>query len=288
MLSVPPTLATTPERPVPTQPDSIHTACSTVSPLSASPVDDADADGETDCAIVRRAASVPEHTTLTCTAAPGAHTRTYRPSRPAGSRVMRAAAAAESPRPASLTRAGWPHAAPCTNLIQGGLLHDTQKLLLVDLAVAVAVGLIDHLLQLLVGHILAELLGDALEVLERDLAGLVVVEEAEGLQDLLPRVLLAHLRGHHLQELIEVDRARAVLVDVRNHLFDLLLLRLEAERTHRHLQLLGVDGARTVGIKEVERLADLLLLLLGELGLATLALGAGWRRCTGRHGCAFL
>ena len=117
-----------------------HTACSTVSPLSASPVDDADADGETDCAIVRRAASVPEHTTLTCTAAPGAHTRTYRPSRPAGSRVMRAAAAAESPRPASLTRAGWPHAAPCTNLIQGGLLHDTQKLLLVDLAVAVAVG----------------------------------------------------------------------------------------------------------------------------------------------------
>ena len=59
----------------------------------------------------------------------------------------------------------------------------------VGVGVGLARTLIDHLLQLLVGHILAELLGDALEVLERDLAGLVVVEEAEGLQDLLPRVL---------------------------------------------------------------------------------------------------
>ena len=32
-------------------------------------------------------------------------------------------------------------------------------------------------LQLLVRHVLAELLGDALQILERDLAGLVVVEE---------------------------------------------------------------------------------------------------------------
>merc|ERR1719473_1347271 len=68
---------------------------------------------------------------------------------------------------------------------QVSLLHDAQELLLVDLAVAVAVGLVDHLLQLLVRHPLAELLGDALEVLEGDLAGLVVVEEVEGLLDLL-------------------------------------------------------------------------------------------------------
>merc|ERR1719421_2858296 len=61
------------------------------------------------------------------------------------------------------------------------LLHDAQELLLVDLTIAIAVCLVDHLLQLLVGHALAKLLRHALEVLERDLPGLVVIEEAEGL-----------------------------------------------------------------------------------------------------------
>ncbi|CAH0371854.1 unnamed protein product, partial [Pelagomonas calceolata] len=140
--------------------------------------------------------------------------------------------------------------------------HDAQKLVLVDFAVAVPIRLVDHLLELLVRHVLAELLRDALQVPERDLARLVVVEEPEGLQDLLAAVLLAHLRRHHLEELREVDRAGPVLVDVRDHLLDLLLLRLEAQRAHRHLQLLGVDGARAVRVEEVERLANLLLLLL--------------------------
>merc|ERR1719215_919136 len=65
------------------------------------------------------------------------------------------------------------------------LLHDPQELLLVHLPVAVAVRLVDHLLELLIRHALAQLLGDALQVLEGDLAGLVVVEQAEGLQDLV-------------------------------------------------------------------------------------------------------
>jgi hypothetical protein len=52
-----------------------------------------------------------------------------------------------------------------------------------------------------------------------------------------------HLGGHHAQELLEVDGARAVLVNVGDHLLDLLLLGLEAQGTHGHLQLLGIDGA---------------------------------------------
>mmetsp|Transcript_32998 Transcript_32998/g.109007 ORF Transcript_32998/g.109007 Transcript_32998/m.109007 type:complete len:213 (+) Transcript_32998:265-903(+) len=158
--------------------------------------------------------------------------------------------------------------------VEGCLLHDPQELLLVDLAVAVPVRLVDHLLQLLVRHVLAELLGHPLEVRERDLARVVVVKEAEGLEDLFSRVLLAHLLGHHLQELVELDRPRAVLVDLVNHLFDLLLLGLKAERAHRHLELLGIDSARAVGIEQVECLADLLLLLLSQLRLAGLALPA--------------
>ena len=57
-------------------------------------------------------------------------------------------------------------------LVQAGLLHDAEELLLADLAVAVAVGLVDHLLELLVGHVLAELLGD-LHPDEHGMAGLL-------------------------------------------------------------------------------------------------------------------
>ena len=56
-------------------------------------------------------------------------------------------------------------------------------------------------------------------------------------------VALALACGVHLQELIKVDGAAAVLIDVGDHLLNLLLLRLEAERAHRDLQLLGIDRA---------------------------------------------
>merc|ERR1719387_3219149 len=106
-----------------------------------------------------------------------------------------------------------------------GLLHDAQKLLLIDLAIAIAVCLIDHLLELLVCHSLAEFLRNSLQILERDLPGLVVI--------------------------------------VRDHLLDLLLLGLETERTHGDLELLRVDVAAAVGVEEVEGLLDLLLLFVG-------------------------
>merc|ERR1711920_604914 len=153
-----------------------------------------------------------------------------------------------------------------------GLLHDAQELLLVHLAVAVAVGLVDHLPELLVRHALSQLLGHTLQVLERNLAGLVIVEQPEGLQDLVLRVAVQDLVRHHLQELLVADRSAAVVVDVGDHLLDLLFLRLEAEGAHRDLQLLGVDLAGAIGVEEVEGLLDLLLLLLGQL-LLLLAAG---------------
>merc|ERR1712031_64614 len=121
-------------------------------------------------------------------------------------------------------------------------LHDAEELLLVHLAIAIAIGLVDHLLKLLVSHVLAELLGHALEVLERDLAGLIVVEETEHLDDLLAGVAVAHASGHHVEELVEVDGAGAILVNVVNHAADLVLLGVEAKGTHGDLELLSVDG----------------------------------------------
>lgn len=48
------------------------------------------------------------------------------------------------------------------------------------------------------------------------------------LYDLLLAVALSHLGGHHGKEVIKVDGARAVLVNICNHLLHLLLLRLKS------------------------------------------------------------
>merc|ERR1712037_858876 len=62
------------------------------------------------------------------------------------------------------------------------LLHDPQELLLVHLTVSIAVGLVDHLLKLLVGHPFPELLGNPLQVFEGDFACLVVVVRRNALR----------------------------------------------------------------------------------------------------------
>merc|ERR1719504_338976 len=110
-----------------------------------------------------------------------------------------------------------------------------------------------------------KLLRDALEVLERDLSGLVVIEEPERLEDLVLRVTVKDLLRHHRHELRKFDGPRPIIVDVLDHLLDLLLLRLEAESAHGDLELLRVDGAGTVSVEQVKGFLDLLLLLLSEL-----------------------
>merc|ERR1712190_426749 len=57
-----------------------------------------------------------------------------------------------------------------------GLSHDAQELLLVHLAIAITISLIDHLLKLLVCYALAQLLRHVLQVLEGDLARLVIIK----------------------------------------------------------------------------------------------------------------
>merc|ERR1719407_327857 len=145
------------------------------------------------------------------------------------------------------------------------LLHDAVELIDVDLAIAITVGLVDHVLELLIVDVLTELLSNTGEVAEGDLVGVVVVEELEHLLDILAGVLLAHLGGHHLEELAELDGAIAVVIDVGDHLLELLVLDLEAKGTHGGLELADVDGAGLVTVEEVEGLTDLVHLLIGEL-----------------------
>mmetsp|Transcript_105636 Transcript_105636/g.128923 ORF Transcript_105636/g.128923 Transcript_105636/m.128923 type:complete len:202 (-) Transcript_105636:36-641(-) len=145
------------------------------------------------------------------------------------------------------------------------LLHDAQEFFLVHLAVAVAVGFIDHLLQLLVCHPLSQFLGHALQVLEGNLSSLVIVEKAEGLQDLILGIAVQDLVGHHLQELLITNGAGAIIIHIRDHLLNFLLLWLETQGPHGHLQLLGVDLATAIGVEQIEGLLNLLLLLIREL-----------------------
>merc|ERR1711988_694711 len=145
------------------------------------------------------------------------------------------------------------------------LLHDPVELVDVDLAIAITVGLVDHVLELLVVDVLTELLCNTGEVAEGDLVGVVVVEKLEDLLDVLASVLLAHLAGHHLQEFAELDGVVAVVVDVGDHLFELLVLDLEAKGTHGGLELTDVDLAGGIRVEEGERLADLVELLVGVL-----------------------
>merc|ERR1739848_684367 len=140
------------------------------------------------------------------------------------------------------------------------LLHDA-----VELAIAITVSLVDHVLELLLIDVLTELLGHTAQVAEGDLASVVIVEELEHLLDVLAGVLLAHLASHHLEELTELDGTVAVVVNVGDHLLELLLLDLEAEGTHGGLELADVDGAGLVTVEEVEGLTDLVHLLIGEL-----------------------
>merc|ERR1712176_712658 len=133
----------------------------------------------------------------------------------------------------------------CLEVIIGGeilkevalLLHDAVELVNVDLTITITVSLVDHVLEFLIIDVLTELLSNTSKVAEGDLVGVVVVEELEHLLDVLAGVLLTHLSSHHHEELCEFDGAIAVVVNVSDHLLQLLVLDLEAESTHGGFQL---------------------------------------------------
>ena len=56
------------------------------------------------------------------------------------------------------------------------LLHDPHELFLTDFTVTISIGLINHLLNLIVGHVFTKLLGDPLEVFERNFTSFVIVK----------------------------------------------------------------------------------------------------------------
>lgn len=75
-----------------------------------------------------------------------------------------------------------------TNSKEVCLLHYPNEVFLANLPVAVAIGLVDHLLEFIVSHGFAQFSGHSLQVPQRDLPRVVVVEEPEGFEHLFTRV----------------------------------------------------------------------------------------------------
>lgn len=70
------------------------------------------------------------------------------------------------------------------------LAHDcVDELVLVEHTIAILVSPVHHLLELVIGHVLAKLLAHTLKVLEGYGSGLVVIEQLENLDKVLTGVL---------------------------------------------------------------------------------------------------
>ena len=149
---------------------------------------------------------------------------------------------------------------------EGLLRHDEVEVIEANL-LAVAGGTLEHFLEFIRTHGLAELLGHAAEVVNVDGSRAVVVEQIEDACDSVFRLLVAQFGGYRIEEVVEVD-ARRILrsVEVSDHLEDDGVLIFEAEAVHGSLQLCGVDQARAIGVKQVEGFADLLNLVFRKAG----------------------
>ena len=142
-------------------------------------------------------------------------------------------------------------------------------------------------MQFLVRHRLVQLCRHSLEVVETNLLIAVLVKKLEGFVQRVLLVRLPHFLHHDGQELVEVNRARAVLVEVGNELRDVLLAGLEAECAQGDLELFGLDSATSAGVEEVKGVFNLLLLRLGQLLLISVLLFAS-SSCSAGGCCRYL
>ena len=151
----------------------------------------------------------------------------------------------------------------------------------VDLALVVDVELVEGLVHLLGGELLAPGHQRVPERVAVD-GAVALVERLESLDDDVVVVGLAGLSaGEHGEQHGEVDGARRV----RQHLLDLLLRGDAADDVEGAADVRVVQDAVLVGVHQLEALLELIDLLLGEAGEdAAALLLAGALRLSGREG----
>jgi len=143
--------------------------------------------------------------------------------------------------------------------------HHLNELLVVDLTITIDISLTNHLIDLIIGELLAEVRHDVTELSSGDVTVAILVEDLESLLDFLLRVCVLHLASHHGQELSEVDRAVTIGVDLIDHILQLSLGGVLTERSHHGTELLCGDVAIIVLVEKRERFLELNDLLLREV-----------------------
>merc|ERR1719379_2444268 len=137
------------------------------------------------------------------------------------------------------------------------LRHDFERAL-------IHTGPPDDLRDLVHGEPLAQLPAYPGHVANADVPLRFDVKKPEDFLNLFPRLFLvaALFAGHQLEELVEAQGRVAVLVELRDHREDGLVLRFVPERLHRSFHFFRIDLPGLVSIKQVKSLLDLLYLIL--------------------------
>jgi len=159
-----------------------------------------------------------------------------------------------------------------------GVLQDAHELGLVHSSILVSlVGLVDHLLQLFVSHLLAQFVGNSSKIFKSDV-GFLLGEQNEGLLQFRVSIALRHFHSHDLFEVIVVDgnqaflvlliRAISVLRTVVKSLdqpLDFLGSRLKSKGAKSYFKILVSYGLLLFIVEEIEGFLNVGFLLLGEL-----------------------
>merc|ERR1711998_229001 len=155
----------------------------------------------------------------------------------------------------------------CNDRQCSGLLghHDLDELFVVDLSIAINISFADHLVDLLVSELLAQVGHHMTKFSCGDETVAVLVEHFESLLDLFLRVRVLHLPRHEVEELRKVDSATAVDIDFIDHVLELCLSWVLAEGAHDGAQLLGGDRTIAILIKKGESFLEFSDLFLCEL-----------------------
>merc|ERR1711924_275685 len=127
-----------------------------------------------------------------------------------------------------------------------------DELLIIDLAIAINVGLADHLIDLFISELLPEVGHHVPQLRSTDESIAIAVENLESFDELLLRVSVLHLTSHQRKELWEIDGSIAISVHLVDHVLQFGLSWVLPEGTHHCTQLLGGNGAITVLVEEGE------------------------------------
>merc|ERR1719195_624702 len=143
--------------------------------------------------------------------------------------------------------------------------HHLDKLLVIDLSITIHISLTNHLINLLIGQLLAQICHHMTKLSCADEAVSITVEDLECLDKLFFGVRVLHLACHQGQELREIDGAISISIDLIDHVLELSFGWVLTQGSHHCAQLFRRDGSITIFVEKREGLLELSNLLLGQL-----------------------